>query len=51
MRLEDHGSIAHLVLDMPGRAANVWNQESLDQFSEYLEHFRSNSQFEGLIIT
>ena len=43
MRLEDHGSIAHLVLDMPGRTANVWNQESLDQFSEYLEHFRSNS--------
>ena len=51
MRLEDHGSVAHLVLDMPGRAANVWNQESLAQFSEYLEQFRSNSQFKGLIIT
>ena len=51
MRLEDHGSVAHLVLDMPGRAANVWNQDSLDQSSEYLEQYKQQLQFKGLIIT
>ena len=51
MRLEDHGCVAHLVLDMPERNANVWNQESLQIFSECIEKFRVKYQYKGLIIT
>ena len=51
MRLEDHGNVAHLVLDMPDRNANVWNQESLNKFGECLKKFQESDQYKGLIIT
>ena len=50
MNLEPHGAIAHLVMDMPDRQANVWNEASLARFAECIEAFAGDEALEGLVI-
>ena len=51
MRLERSGGIANLIMDMPDRAANVWNQESLDAFAARLDEVIADEAIGGLIIS
>ena len=50
MNLERHGAIAHLVMDMPDRQANVWNEASLARFAECIEAFAGDEALKGLVI-
>ncbi len=50
MHLERAGAIATLVMDMPDRAANVWNQESLDAFAACLAEVAADETITGLMI-
>ena len=51
MRLERSSGIANLIMDMPDRAANVWNQESLDAFTACLDEVIADEAIGGLIIS
>jgi 3-hydroxyacyl-CoA dehydrogenase/enoyl-CoA hydratase/3-hydroxybutyryl-CoA epimerase len=50
IRLERYDAIAHLVLDMPDRGANVWNQESLDAVGQCIADYASDEALKGLVI-
>jgi 3-hydroxyacyl-CoA dehydrogenase/enoyl-CoA hydratase/3-hydroxybutyryl-CoA epimerase len=51
MKLTSKGNIATLLMDMPDRSANVWNQQSLDSFKTCLELFIQDDSLSGLIIS
>lgn len=51
MKLQTKGDIATLLMDMPGRNANIWNRQTLDSFSTCLEQFAEDDSLKGLIIT
>ena len=49
MNLNPRGD-RHLVMDMPDRQANVWNEASLARFAECIEAFAGDEALEGLVI-
>lgn len=46
----DHDGIAWLVFDSPGKAANVWNEETLREFNHHLETLEHDTRVRALVI-
>ncbi|MCO4745007.1 MAG: enoyl-CoA hydratase/isomerase family protein [Proteobacteria bacterium] len=47
---QDDNGLVTLTIDMPDRSANVWNQASMDAFSEALERAAADESCTGIII-
>jgi len=46
----DHDGIAWLVFDSPGKAFNVWNEETLREFNQHLENLEHDTRVRALVL-
>jgi len=47
----DEDGIALVTIDLPGQSMNVWNEDLLDDFSQFVDQFCSDDAIKGAVIT